>query len=80
MTNSEQILVLRGEEYTKIVERETLGNSEVVYFENGYENYPAPVCFFMAVNGSLFTVGGALVTATMLESLKKIYIASITKE
>jgi hypothetical protein len=80
MTNAEKIITLRGEEYTHVVERDVIDGKQVVYFVNGYENYPEPMCYLMGVDGTLFTIGGALVTATMLESLKNIYRGFITKE
>lgn len=80
MTNHDKIVAMRGEEYTRIIERVVIDGKDIAYFENGYENYPEPVCFFAGVDGQLFTIGGALVTSTMLESLKKIYTAYIVKE
>jgi hypothetical protein len=77
---SDKIVAMRGAEYTKIVENAVIDGKAIAYFENGYENYPEPVCYFMGVDGHLFTIGGAMVTATMLESLKKIYAGYSVKE
>jgi hypothetical protein len=72
---TQKIISMRGKEYTRLVERVNQDGKELVYFENGYENYPEPKCFFVGVDGTLFTIGGALVTSLTLESLQKIYHA-----